>query len=204
MTKRLGGWQCWVDLHKDYVIKTPKSRNEIKQEVEKFLRWKDKLEELDERTDKMIFDIKNSTKIIKKSTIPKELLAELEFLEKGEVKQKKVTMLTDALQKLNEPQQKKLIDKISKFLLELWKYGIHEKTFKVHSNLGIDNGKIVLVDIFELTSNKNKVRKKIKKRQWSKPEMFGKTISPKLIKYLIKKLDKTFTEENLNKYWRTK
>ena len=66
MVKRLGGWQCWVDVHRDYVIKTPKNREEIKEEVKKFLAWKNKLEGLDKRTNKMISDIKDSTKIIKK------------------------------------------------------------------------------------------------------------------------------------------
>ncbi|MFH1501116.1 MAG: hypothetical protein ABIE22_04200 [archaeon] len=47
--KRLGGWQCWVDLYDNYVIKTPKSREEIKEEVEKFLRWKNKLGDLEKK-----------------------------------------------------------------------------------------------------------------------------------------------------------
>ncbi|MCK4552680.1 hypothetical protein KAT80_00560 [Candidatus Pacearchaeota archaeon] len=202
--KRLGGWQCWVDLHNSYVIKTPKNRAEIKQEVEKFLTWKNKLEELDERTDKMIFDINNSTKIVKKSKIPKQLLANLEFIGHGKIKQKKVLVLEEALQNLKEVEKLKLIDKITKFLLELWKYGIHEKTFKFFSNLGIDKNKVILIDVFELTSNKKKVLKQIKKRQWAKTKRFKKHLPPKLIDHLIKKLDKTLTEKNLEKYWKTK
>lgn len=204
MKIRKGGWQCWVDLYDSYVIKTPKNRAEIKQEVEKFLKWKNKLEELNERTDKMLFDVKNSAKIIKKSKIPKRLLADLEFLENGKIKQKKVLVLEETLKKLKGIEKLKLIDKVAKFLLELWKYGIHEKTFKFFSNLGIDKNKIVLIDVFELTSNKNKVLKQIRKRKWTKPEKFQKHLSTKQIDYLIKKLDKTFTEKNLEKFWRTK
>ena len=42
--KRLGGWQCWVDIYKDYVVKTPKNREEIEYKIKKFLIWKNKLE----------------------------------------------------------------------------------------------------------------------------------------------------------------
>jgi|TARA_Y100000310_G_C20597438_1_gene771238 hypothetical protein len=202
--KRLGGWQCWVDLYDFYVIKTPKSREEIKQEVEKFLRWKNKLEELEERTDKMIFDIENSTKIIKKSKIPKKLLANLEFIGNDKIKQKKVLPLDQALKNLKEKERFELINKIMKFLLKLWTYGIHEKTFKLFSNLGIDEGKIVLIDVFEITSNKEKVLKQLKKRSWAKPDNYKKHLSSKEVDHLIKKLDKTFTKRNLEKYWKTK
>lgn len=202
--KRLGGWQFWVDLHDDYVIKTPKSREEIQEEVEKFLRWKNKLEELDERTDKMIFDIKNATRIIKKSKIPKRYLADLEFLEGGKIKQKKVKPLDEVLKKLNKKERLKLIDKIVKFLLEMWRYGIHEYTYKVFSNLGLEKERIVFIDPFEITSNKNKVLKQIKKQKWVKPEKYQKHLSNNETDYLMKKLNKTFTEENLNKFWKTK
>jgi|ETNmetMinimDraft_26_1059896.scaffolds.fasta_scaffold113057_2 hypothetical protein len=202
--KRLGGWQCWVELYNSYVIKTPKSREEIKQEVEKFLRWKNKLEELEERTDKMIFDIKNSSKIIKKSKIPKKLLANLEFIGNDKIKQKKVLPLDQALKNLKEKERFELINKIMKFLLKLWTYGIHEKTFKLFSNLGIDEGKIVLIDVFEITSNKEKVLKQLKKRSWAKPDNYKKHLSNKKVDHLIKKLDKTFTKRNLEKHWKTK
>ena len=202
--KRLGGWQCWVELYNSYVIKTPKSREEIKQEVEKFLRWKNKLEELEERTDKMIFDIKNSSKIIKKSKIPKKLLANLEFIGNDKIKQKKVLSLDQALKNLKEKERFELINKIMKFLLKLWTYGIHEKTFKLFSNLGIDEGKIVLIDVFEITSNKEKVLKQLKKRSWAKPDNYKKHLSNKKVDHLIKKLDKTFTKRNLEKHWKTK
>jgi len=202
--KRLGGWQCWVDLYDSYVIKTPKSREEIKEEVEKFLRWKNKLEALEERTDKMILDIKNSTKIIKKSKIPKKDLADLEFIEGGRIKQKRIVPLDEFLKKLNERERLELIDKIMRFLLKLWSYGIHEKTFKLFSNLGINENKIMLIDVFEITSNKTKVLKQLKKRSWQKTNNYKKHLSEREVDYLIGKLNKTLTKDNLNKYWKTK
>ena len=202
--KRLGGWQFWVDLHDTYVIKTPKSRDDIKEKVEKFLRWKNKLDELDERTNKMVLDIKNATKIIKKSKIPRKYLAELEFLENGKIKQKRVKPLDEVLKKLNKKERLKLIDKIAKFLLGLWGYGIHENTYKFFSNLGLEKERVVFIDPFEITSNKNKVLRQIKKQKWAKPEKYQKHLSEDEVDYLMKTLNKTFTEENLNKFWKIK
>lgn len=202
--KRLGGWQFWVDLYDTYVIKTPKNKNEIKKEIEKYLIWKNKLEKLNEITEKIILDVKNSKRIIKKLKIPKKYLADLEFLENGKIKQKKVIPLDKFIKRLNKKERLKLINKISKFLLEMCKYGIHEYTYKLFTNLGIDKEKIVLIDPFEITSNKKQVLKQIKKQKWAKPEKYQKHLSNEEINYLIKKLNNIFTKENLNKYWKTK
>ena len=70
--------------------------------------------------------------------------------------------------------------------------------------MGLDKGKIVFIDPFEITSNKNKVLKQIKKQKWAKPEKYQKYLSGDEIDYLMKKLNKTFTEENLSKYWKTR
>ena len=112
--------------------------------------------------------------------------------------------LDQALKNLKEKERFELINKIMKFLLKLWTYGIHEKTFKLFSNLGIDKGKIVLIDVFEITSNKEKVLKQLKKRSWAKPDNYKKHLSNKKVDHLIKKLDKTFTKRNLEKHWKTK
>jgi len=149
--ERIGGWQCWVDIYDDYVIKTFKTKSEIKESVQRYLDWIGKQEEPEERTNKMLEDVKNSTKIIKKSKSPIDLLADLEFLKNGSVKQKKVIVLSEAMENKKKSEQIKLIDELVKFILQLWSYGIHEKTFKFFSNLGVDNNKIVLIDVFELT-----------------------------------------------------
>ncbi|MFH1501115.1 MAG: hypothetical protein ABIE22_04195 [archaeon] len=156
------------------------------------------------KTDKIILDIKNSESIVKKSKIPKKYLADLEFINGGKIKQKKVIPLSEFLKKLNEKERLKLIDKTTKFLLKLWSYGIHEKTFKLFSNLGIENREIMLIDVLEITSNKNKVLKQIRKKGWAKPDNYKKYLSKKEIDYLIEKMNQTLTKENLNNYWKKK
>ena len=209
-SERLGGWQFWVDIYDDYVIKTPKNREEVEEEVKKFLIWKNKIEELEERTNKMISDVKYSEKIIKRTKVPRKFLADLEFIKEGKIKQKKVVLLENEFNRLSKNEQEGLVKKICKLILELWEYGIHEKTFKILSNFGVNgnyglsSGQVVLIDPFEITSDKEKVLNQIINKKWHKPEVFRKHLSEEMTNYLIMELDKTFTEENLNKYWKKK
>jgi hypothetical protein len=200
--KRIGGWQCWINFYKDYVIKTPKTKEEIEENVSRYLKSINKIERLEKIVKTMLDDIKESTKIIISSKIPKKLLADAEFLEKGKVKQKRAVVLSEALtNSSNEEEIKKLIKKTTSFLIELWKYGIHEKTFKIWSNYSVLDKRIILIDLFELTNNKEKVKIQIKKRKWNRPEKFRKILSENLTNYFINELDKKLTIKNLDKYW---
>ena len=198
--KRIGGWQCWINFYKDYVIKTPKTKEEIEENVSRYLKSINKIERLEKIVKTMLNDIKKSTKIINSSKIPKRLLGDVEFLEKGKVKQKRAIVLSEALTNSSN-EAKELIKKTTSFLIELWKYGIHEKTFKIWSNYGVLDKRIILIDLFELTNNKEKVKKQIQKRKWNRPEKFRKILSEKLTNYFINELDKKLTIKNLNKYW---
>ncbi|MAG50558.1 hypothetical protein CL621_02875, partial [archaeon] len=96
---------------------------------------------------------------------------------------------------------KKLIDLSINLMIKLWRYGIHEKTFKFTSNIGVINKDAVLLDIFELTDNKMKVKKQIKKKPWDKFERLSKEMPEDLARYFIKQANKKFTIINLNKNW---
>ena len=193
--KELGGWQFNVRVYEDYVLKTPKKRKEIEKSVKKYLYSIGKLDRLNSTVDKIIIDIKNSN-------IPRAFLADLEFLKNEKIKQKRVIPLKEYLEKLNETEKKNLFKDISNFILKLWEYGIHEKTFKLFSNMGFDKDSLVLIDAFELTDNKEKVLNQIEKAPWKKKQKFNKNLSESLRNYLIKELDKRLTKENLDKYWK--
>ncbi len=193
------GWQFWVEIDGEKVIKTPKSEKEIKKKVKKYLDYIGKPEELEERTRRMLEDVKNSVRIIQESNIPKELLANLEFIGKGKVKQNTAIVLEKAIDENENP--KRLIDKSVNFFIKLWTYGIHEKTFKFLSNLGTINNKIVLIDAFELTDKKEKVEKQLTKKSWNKRKLFKGKMGDELVDYFLKKCEELLTIENLNKNW---
>ena len=101
------------------------------------------------------------------------------------------------------PRCKKLIRDLIKSVVELWEYGIHEKTFKFFTNFGIINRKIDLIDFFEITDNLEKVEKQIKERKWHKPERLKESLkTKKLVTYFIKEADKKLNIENLRKLWK--
>lgn len=203
---RRDGWQCWVRIYEDYVIKTLKTENEIKESIRRHLGKKAKLIVVDKRAKKMLKDIKESKQIIKESNIPRELLAYPKFLKSGNIKQKRVIVidgyLEDLISKGKKDKSKKVVDKCIDFIIELWKYGIHEKTFKFYSNFGYLKGKIVLIDLFELTNKKGKVEKQIQKKGWKHLEKIAPHFPEESLPYFLDQIDKRINLKNLNKYWR--
>ena len=207
--KRKEGWQMWVDLYEDHVIKIPKTRKEVTRTVKKYLEYLGKSHETKETVDRVFKDVTNSIKIIKRSKMPKKYFAYPEFLEKGQLKQKRVISidkkLLELIKKKKIAEAKKLIDKFFKFIHKMWEYGIHEKPLKFNTNFGLIKNKVVLIDLFELTTNKAKVKKHIGKKSWRKKEEGYIHSLPKiLVDYFIEQADKKITPKNLDKYWKRK
>ena len=132
------------------------------------------------------------------------MLANLEFLKNNKIKQSRVIILGEALAEANKKDAEKLIEKTVKLFVKLWQYGIHENTLKFNSNVGVLDGRIVLIDPFEITDKKEKVIKLINEKKWRKPFKTNDEILKKYLKYFHKKLDEYFTLENLEKNWKIK
>ncbi len=207
--KKKEGWQVWVDIHKDHVIKTPKNRKEVRQRVKRYLKSIGKGHKIEETVDKALRDVMQSIKIIKRTKMPLKYFAYPEFLEKGRLKQKRVISIDEGLRELikknKKKEAKKIIDNFFKFLHKMWKYGIHEKPLKFNLNFGLINKEVVLIDLFELTTNKEKVKKQIRRKSWRKSkEHVMKSLPEWIVDYFIEQADKKITEEKLNKFWKVK
>lgn len=205
---RKEGWQMKVDVFDSYVIKTPKSRKEIEKNVAKYLKKINEPHKLEEKLASLIGGVEKSKKIILRSKIPLKFLAYPEFLKDGKTKQKKVVNLGDKIQNLIKKREiketKRLINKFIKFNHKLWMYGIHEMPLKLHSSFGVLNGDIVLIDLFELTSDKKDVVKKLKKKSWRGVSPLRKIFPEEIVEYYFKQADKNFTIKNLDKLWKIK
>src|SRR6056297_1714803 len=94
---------------------------------------------------------------------------------------------------------RKIIEKTLKFIVELWKYGVHEKTFKISFEMGILNNKIILIDIGEITDNKKIAEKQIMKKSWEGKH--EKHLPKKVSNYLNKKASEVLTINTLNDNW---
>ena len=197
------GWQMNVDIYDDYVIKYPKNKEQITESILPYLKSIGKEEELEERTKNMIDGVNKATKILKEVNMPSKYLARITFLNEGKIKQKKVLLLDQIFITLkNEQQIKKIIDGYINFVVFLWKYGIHENTYKMHSNFGMLEDKLVLIDPFEITNKKEKVLSQIERKKWAKHSKYGNNLSGEMKDYLIKKANEIWTEEKLNEVWR--
>ncbi|MBT3397917.1 hypothetical protein HOA55_04930 [archaeon] len=196
------GWQFNVEIFDDHVIKIPKTEEETRKMAMRYLKHIGKEEELEERTKIVLNYLKESTEILKKSIIPNQLLGDLEFLGDGTIKQKRAVTLKEILSG-GAVDQKEIIRKVVEFNLELWKYGIHETTFKFHSNFGLIDDEIVLIDPFEITDKKEVVEKQILKKKWKKKAKYKGRAHEDAIDYFFKMADELWTKENLDKLWKS-
>lgn len=203
--KRKGGWQFKVKYFKSHVVKTPKTYTEMKKMAYNYHKKSGKSEdEIDKITRKGFNDVKTSKKIIRNSNCPLNLLGNPVFI-KNTVKQKRgvifETRIKNLLSKGKTKEVKKSIEQTINLVLELWKYGIHENTYNFPLNYGFIGKKAILVDLFELTDNRESVESQIKRRKWK--DMHETKGIPKWVKdYTIKQCDKKLTIQNLRKLWK--
>ena len=199
-----GGWQVNVEYEGDYVIKTLKTPKEIKKKIAKHFERSGELKKLDNKIKALLSDWQEAVSIVKSGVVPLDLLANPEFLGDNKVKQQKVVMLSEVFQDLvskgEMSKAKKLVDKVIDFIITLWTFGVHEKTFKFYTEMGLLNDNIVLVDFGELTDKKEKVIKQITKDN-KKLEKLRKYHHDKILDYYQEQIRKRLTVDTLEKNW---
>lgn len=201
-----GGWQCNVEYFKDYVIKTPKTEDQIKKRIGNYLESHNKLDELKKRVKDMQRDWKNSIDLINKKKLPLNFLANTEFLENGKIKQTRVIMLSYIFQELYDKNKieelKLIINKTVDFIIKFWRYGLVEKTSKIGMEFGLMNNEIVLVDFGELSDEKKVAEKQVVELKWYKnlEKYLNKEIADLFIKFAKKKLTLKVLNENWEKF----
>jgi len=200
------GWQANIEYFKDYVIKTPKTEPEIRETITKYLNSVGKIEELNKRVTDMQVGWSEGLKIISKVKIPLKMLGYPEFLKEGKIKQRRVCVLeqvwNDLVENKKTDEMKKLVDKTLKFVIELWKYGIHEKTGKIGYEFGLMGKNIILIDFGEICNDKNIAEKQITKKYWEKS--INKHCRKEVSDYFNMKAMNVLTIDNLNKNWNIK
>lgn len=202
-----GGWQANVEYFDNYVIKTPKEKSEIISKIRKSLERTGELYKLDGLVENMQLDWDVSMKIIKKTTMPRELFANLEFLENGKIRQSRATIVKDILEEFVEKgdmlNAKNTIDCVIDFMIELWRYGVGEKTFKFQTEYGVLNNQIVLVDIGEVTDNKETIKKQIMNQSPDFKAVRG-YYNEELLDYFLEQRKERMTLDVFEEVWRSK
>jgi len=199
------GWQCFVQISEDKVIKKIKTKEEMFDSIRRYLEANNQLDELEEKVDKINLSTINSLRIIQKSKIPKKYLANASIKE-NLIEQDRIMPLGDKIIELikyrDEKEAKKLIEHLIDFIITLWKYKIHENTYKFYSCYGIDkNNDIVLIDFLEITDDKEKVTKQIMDKKWDKPKRYFGKIDEKISDYFIELTNRRLTLNTLERNW---
>jgi broad specificity phosphatase PhoE len=207
--KVLGGWQYNVRILPNSVIKTPKTKKEIRKEIQRFLEWKDKKEDPNIRVEKMILDRKESVIIIKNSKLPLKYFANPRFSKGGIIKQDKVKIVEESIKDLYKKgkirELKILLKEILKFVNFLWENSISEKTGKFYSCLGRNKSQMVLADFGEITNKREKVEKQLEKKWWGNTtEWLEKNCDKNIANFFNKNVEKMLSLAVLGKKWGTK
>jgi len=207
--KDIGGWQTMVHLEGNYAIKIPRTYKELRKKSYPLLK---KVKKKDEEGISKVArwshsNVKKSKEIISGSGIPMVYLGSPIFYKSGKVKQKRVVELgkkiDNLIKKGDMVRARKVIDKYFDFVKLLWEYGMHEVSFKLHNNFGMTRGgRMVLIDLFELSDNYESIVKKMRKKSKRKDYWIVQRVrSPKLISYYRKKANETFNKKTLDKHW---
>ena len=113
-------------------------------------------------------------------------------------------MLKKLIKERKIAKAKQLIDQYMKLVLELWKYGIHEKITNFTKNNGVINNKMVLLDFGELTNDTKIIIHRLQEKKWQQAWSFRHDLPKELMPYYAHKAEQTFTINNFKKYWKTK
>jgi hypothetical protein len=200
------GWQANIEYFEDYVIKTPKTEPEIRETITRYLSSIGKIAELDKRVKDMQEGWRRGLEIISKVKIPSKMLGYIELLDGGKIKQKRVRVLEEVwnelVKKRKIEEMKILVDKTLEFIIELWKYGIHETTGKIGYEFGLMGKDIILIDFGELSQKENTAEKQIINKYWEKS--ITKYCAKEVVDYFNQKALKVLTIANLKKNWNKK
>lgn len=208
MTRERGGWQCKVLLHKGYVIKEPRTYEELRK---KSYRW---LKEYKRRNERQISeiakecfdDIKKGKRLIKRSKIPGRYIGNPVFYKDGRVKQERAitlgTKIHNLVKKGKIKEAEKIIDSFFDSIKVLWSYGLHEKPYKLNENFGIIKDHVILLDLFELTDSYDSVKKSLRRGINMDYRTLRWMVTKRMVPYYKKTARKTLNLKTLNECWK--
>ncbi len=138
----------------------------------------------------------------KLSRIPHEIFANPVFIKNLNYSQDKVVIVADILEKNSLKENKKIIDQYIEFQKILWSYQMHDKTYKLQPNYGINrNGQLVCIDFGEFAYTKEEALKSINGQKWLARGTYKNWPDIELKNYYTKCMKRLMSKESLNNYW---
>lgn len=142
------------------------------------------------------------TDIIKKSNIPKELLANPVFVNRTDYKQDRVMLLMDYFDSHITTENKVVVDKYIDLIKEFFGYGIHDNVYKFKNSYGINKeGKVVCIDFNEMVFSKEDVIKFVEIEEWRTQAQFTKFKEGELKDYIANKYKEILNPTSIDNLW---
>ena len=97
----------------------------------------------------------------------------------------------------------RMIDGYIELIQGLWRFGIADRVFSVTINTGVSNGRVILLDIGELTDSQESVAHAIATKRWEHAMDYwlGFLFRPKLRRYSRDQMNRSLTTEKLDNLW---
>ncbi len=163
------------------------------------------MSELDSKVEKMQRNFQESLDIIKRKNIPLAMLGHVEFLDGGMIKQKRVLLIQDVLDDLcsrgEVDEFQRILEKVSDFIIELWKYGIFEHTSKIGHQFGMMGEDVVLIDFGEINDCRDSAEKQVRDKKWLEQMARFKYSSKEVLDCFSDVVDRKLTLDFLNENW---
>jgi UDP-N-acetylmuramyl pentapeptide synthase/poly-gamma-glutamate capsule biosynthesis protein CapA/YwtB (metallophosphatase superfamily) len=160
------GWQCRVYVFKNHVIKVLKSAEESWDTIAREYKG-DTAEAF-----KIVREaVQPSIDLIARNKPPVPLLGNFEVLAEGVFRQARGENLGEALAQLLRQGKLAeigaLLTATLDLVIELWRYGLSETSWKFNKNYGVlNNGDVTLLDCLELTGDREFVQRHIEQSRW--------------------------------------
>ncbi len=198
-----GGWQANIEYFEDYVIKTPKTTEEISRKVSRYLEPLGRISELDFRIKKMQDGWQAGLDIISRGKIPARMLGNIKIIDGGKIRQKRAFTVQDILEDLysagKREEARKIVEKVLDFIVDLWKYGVYEHTSKIGNQFGLVEDEVILLDFGELREDRGLAKKQIGDKKWVK--QMTKYSSQEVLDCFSEQIDKKLTLDVFDKNW---
>lgn len=134
--------------------------------------------------------------------IPNAILGNVKYLEGNGYEQDKAQPLIKYFNSHSNEENAKAIEGYAVLILLCWSKGFSDIVFNYLVNAGVNNaGAVVLIDIGEISHNKNDVKKIVAEKKWLTQSSYSQ-FTKNSLKSVIKEIfDKKFTVEALEKNW---
>ena len=134
--------------------------------------------------------------------IPNAILGNVKYLEGNDYEQDKVQPLIEYFNSHSDEENIQIMEAYASLILLCWGRGFSDIVFNYLVNAGVSNtGAVVLIDIGEISHNKDEVKKIVAEKKWLTQSSYSQ-FTKKSLKPAIKEIfDKKFTIETLEKNW---